>query len=108
MHSLLPYMKSKIWADKSKVVPNNFAVMNNLFDLRKKNLKYTLTFLSLISWSITIVDNLELLNIEYLQSALFCKRQVIPWLAMIYTYSPKEERKNKPEFPLHGFIYGLG
>ena len=23
------------------------------------------------------------------------------------TYSPKEERKNKPEFPLHGFIYGL-
>ena len=23
------------------------------------------------------------------------------------TYSPKEERKNKPEFPSHGFIYGL-
>ena len=37
--------------------------MNNLFDLGKNVLTYAFTFFSLISWSITNMDNLELLNI---------------------------------------------
>jgi hypothetical protein len=62
--------------DKSKVAPNNLAGMNNLFDLGKNVLTYAFTFFSLISWSITNMDNIR--TAEYLQSALFCKRQVIP------------------------------